>query len=286
MDLWVTERQTDGVGLTCKVNQTLHSEQTRFQRLDVVETAQFGRMLLLDGMVQTTILDEFVYHEMITHVAMQTHPNPRKVVVIGGGDGGAVREIVKYPSVQEVKLVEIDERVVWASKTYFPEISLGLDDPRVECLYEDGIQHIQRTKGYYDLVIVDSTEPVGPAVGLFGYDFYAACKDSLTQDGILVAQTESPYYNSDILSAAYARIQSVFPLTRLYLAAIPTYPSGLWSFTLGSKGPDPLKIEPDLAHIPTKYYTEALHRCAFTLPRFVESMISSATEGSNNEVGV
>src|SRR5690606_28571451 len=136
---------TAGVALSCKVSRTLHSEQTPFQKLDVIETTEFGRMLVLDGMVQTTEADEFVYHEMIAHVAMQTHPSPRRVAVIGGGDGGAVREVLKYASVQQVRLVEIDRRVVEASRTFFPGLSAGLDDPRVECLYVDGVRSEEHT---------------------------------------------------------------------------------------------------------------------------------------------
>jgi len=274
MELWFTERQTDAVGLTCKVLRTLHSEQTPYQRLDVIETAQFGRVLLLDGMVQTTDADEFVYHEMITHVALQTHPAPKRVAIVGGGDGGAVREALKYPSVEEVKLIEIDERVVWASKTFFPEISRGLGDARVETLFVDGIRHIHENRSRYDVIIVDSTEPVGPAVGLFGQEFYSACRDSLTDGGILVAQTESPFYNQELLRGAFQRVKSTFPLARLYLASIPTYPSGLWSFTIASKGADPLAAHPDLSGIETRYYTEQLHHRAFVLPRFVQDLIA------------
>lgn len=281
MDLWYTERQTEGVALSCKVIRSLHSEQTPYQRLDVIETTQFGRMLVLDGMVQTTESDEFVYHEMIVHVAMQTHPDPRRVAVIGGGDGGAVREVLKYPGVQSVKLVEIDAKVVDASRRFFPQLSAGLDDPRVECLFVDGIRHIQETKGAYDVIIIDSTEPVGPAVGLFSREFYAACFESLGERGVLVAQTESPFFNRDILSRAFHGIKSVFPVCRLYLASIPTYPSGLWSFSLGSKDVDPLDAAPDLKGIPTRYYSEALHRAAFQLPRFVQEIVEGGSKGDD-----
>lgn len=275
MELWYTERQTENLGITCKVERTLLVERTPFQHLAILETAQFGRMLVLDGMVQTTERDEFVYHEMIAHVAMQTHPRPRTVCVVGGGDGGAVREVLKYPSVERVTLVEIDRRVVEASKEYFPTISSGLFDPRVECLYADGIEHIRERKGVYDVVLVDSTEPVGPAVGLFGERFYASCYDSLTAEGVLVAQTESPFFNAELLRKAAGAIRRVFPLARTYLACVPTYPSGLWSFTLGSKGPDPLEVRPSLDGIPTRYYTEGVHRAAFALPRFVEELLAS-----------
>lgn len=279
MELWYTERQADGVALSCKVIQTLHSEQTPFQRLDVIETAQYGRMLVLDGMVQTTEADEFVYHEMIVHVAMQTHPGPKRVAVVGGGDGGTVREVLKYRSVESVKLIEIDARVVEASRRFFPELSKGLDDPRVECLYVDGIRHIEKSKNAYDVVIVDSTEPVGPAVGLFSRKFYVSCYESLTDQGILVAQTESPFFNRDLLEKAYSAIYQVFPISRLYLASVPTYPSGLWSFSLGSKGRDPLEVTPDLDGISTRYYTEGIHQAAFHLPRFVQEIVARATKG-------
>lgn len=281
MELWYTERQTEGVALSCKVTRTLHSEETPFQRLEVLETTQFGRMLVLDGMVQTTETDEFVYHEMIAHIAMQTHPDPRRVAVIGGGDGGAVREVLKYPQVESVKLVEIDARVVEASRRYFPDLSVGLEDPRVECLYVDGIKHIQETKGAYDVILVDSTEPVGPAIGLFSRDFYAACYESLDDRGILVAQTESPFFNESLLRRAFDGIRSVFEVSRLYLASIPTYPSGLWSFSLGSKEKDPLDVSPNLSGITTRYYTEAVHHAAFQLPRFVQEIVANGTKGDD-----
>jgi len=273
VELWFTEKQTAGVGITCKVRRTLHAERTPFQSLDVLETEEFGRMLVLDGMVQTTERDEFVYHEMIAHVAMQTHPHPETVAVIGGGDGGAVREVLKYKSVKKVRLVEIDERVVEASRRYFPTLSRGLDDPRVECVFADGIQHVKEHPHTYDVILVDSTEPVGPAIGLFEQSFYKSVFDSLTEHGVMVAQTESPFFNGDILKRAFGAVRATFPTSRLYLASIPTYPSGLWSFTLGSKGRDPLDVEVSLDGIETSYYTEGVHKSAFELPRFVQELI-------------
>lgn len=279
MELWFTERQIDGVKFSCQVTQTLHVEETPFQKLAVIETVKFGRMLVLDGMVQTTEQDEFVYHEMIAHVAMQTHPAPRRVAVIGGGDGGSLREVLKYPTVESVKLIEIDERVVEASKAYFPGLNSGFTDPRVECLFTDGIAHIHENPNTYDIILVDSTEPVGPAVGLFGKPFYAACKESLTDQGIMVAQTESPFFNDDLIKRAYGAINEVFPIARLYLASIPTYPSGLWSFTLGSKSVDPLSVQPRLDGIATRYYNEEVHRGAFMLPRFVQEILGEGKKG-------
>jgi len=280
MELWFTERQTTAFGITCKVLRTLHTEQTPFQSLAVIETEEFGRMLVLDGMVQTTERDEFVYHEMIVHIAMQTHPSPRRVAVIGGGDGGAIREVLKYPSVEEAHLIEIDRRVVEISQEYFKGLSCGLDDPRTTCFFADGIEHVRTHTNAYDVIIVDSTEPVGPAVGLFDKKFYAWTRESLTDQGILVAQTESPFFNADIIRRAFGGVSAVFPVSRLYLASIPTYPSGLWSFSLGSKGPDPLAARVDLSGIPTKYYTDQLHHGAFHLPRFVQEIVAErAKEG-------
>lgn len=275
MELWYTEKQTENIGITCKTERTLHDEQTEFQHMAVIDTLQFGRMLVLDGMVQTTLVDEFVYHEMITHVPLNTHPNPKNVMVIGGGDGGAIREIIKHPAVEKATLVEIDRRVVEVSKQYLPEISCGLADPKVTVRYEDGIKHVQDHPNTYDIIIVDSTEPVGPAVELFSSSFYNSIFKSLKDDGIMVAQTESPFFNADLITSCFTKIKSVFPITRLYLASIPTYPSGLWSFTMGSKKYDPIKQDVSAIPVyPTKYYTPELQKGAFMLPKFVGDLIS------------
>lgn len=274
MELWYTEKQTENVGITCKTLQTLHREKTEFQDLAIIDTLQFGRMLVLDGMVQTTVKDEFVYHEMISHVPLMTHPAPKKVLVVGGGDGGTIREIIKHPSVEEAVLCEIDRRVVELSQEYLPEISCGLKDKKVTVLYADGIKHVQDNPNTYDVILVDSTEPVGPAVGLFAKEFYQAIFKALKEDGLFVAQTESPFFNNDLISRVFKDIADVFPIARLYLASVPTYPSGLWSFTLGSKKYDPLNpaVDKELS-FETRYYTKGLHRAAFELPRFVSDLL-------------
>ncbi len=271
MELWYTEKQTPGLGITCLTTETLCHFKTPFQDLAVIETVQFGRMLVLDGMVQTTEKDEFVYHEMISHVAMQAHPNPQHVLVIGGGDGGAIREILKYDTVETATLVEIDEAVVEMSKKYLPTISAGLTDSRVTVLVEDGIEHVRQSVGKYDVILVDSTEPVGPAIGLFAEEFYANIYRALKKDGIFVAQTESPFFNRDLIRNAHARISRVFPVAKLYLASIPTYPSGLWSFTAGSKCYDPEVCGEK--EIQAKYYNHQVHRGAFCLPSFVGELL-------------
>jgi spermidine synthase len=274
LELWYTEDQTDNQRFSCRVTETVHTEQTEFQKLDVFETAQWGRMLTLDGLVMTTDQDEFVYHEMITHVPLCTHPHPEYVAVIGGGDGGAIREILKHDSVKKATLVEIDGRVIEAGKKYFPAISQGLSDPRVEIRVEDGIKHLAEAKNRYDLIIVDSTDPIGPAVGLFAKEFYQNVFAALREDGLFVAQTESPFYHADLIRNTFATVSSLFPVTRLYLASIPTYPSGLWSFTVGSKRLDPAAVSADRTlPFTTKYYTPELHRGAFALPQFVADLV-------------
>lgn len=274
MELWYTEKQTPNHGITTKISKTVHTEKTDFQQIDILETQQFGRMLVLDGMVMTTIKDEFVYHEMISHIALNTHPNPKKVLVVGGGDGGAIREILKHKTVEKAVLAEIDERVIETSKEYLPEIAGSLHDPRADIQVVDGIKYIHDHKNEFDVILVDSTEPIGPAVGLFEKGFYQGIYESLKEDGILVAQTESPWFNADLIKRVYKDISSIFPVTRLYTVSIPTYPSGLWSFTLGSKNYDPLKVDDsEINEINTKYYTPTLHKAVFQLPKFVEDII-------------
>jgi len=272
LDLWVTEYQTPSLGFSCKITETLKVEQTPFQHLAVVVTEQFGRMLLLDGMVMTTDVDEYVYHEMISMIALNSHPNPQNVLIIGGGDGGALREVVRHPQAQKGTLVEIDEKVILASRQYFPELSCSLDNPKSEVIVDDGIKYVQEHKNQFDVIIVDSTEPVGPAVQLFSTGFYQDCFAALKYDGMLVVQSESPFLNAQVIKQAFGGIGQVFATTKLYLASIPTYPSGLWTFTIGSKKYDPEQVvhRPDLAY---KYYNEGVHRSAFSLPGFVRNII-------------
>lgn len=274
MELWYTEKQTGNYGITAKITETLVQEQTEFQNLVIIDTVEFGRMLVLDGMVMTTIKDEFVYHEMVVHPAMVTHPAPKHVLVVGGGDGGAIREVLKHPQVEKAVLVEIDGKVVEYSKQYLPEIAGELDNPRVEVIINDGYMHIHENKNKYDVIMVDSTEPVGPAVHLFEKGFYQGIYDALKDDGIFVAQTDNPWFKGDLIRQVHRDVKEIFPLVRVYQANIPTYPSGMWTFTMGSKKYDPLQVDP--AAIPTfatKYYTADLHKAAFVLPKFVADLL-------------
>ena len=272
MELWVTEYQTPSLGFSCKTSQTLRVEKTPFQDLAVVVTEQFGRMLLLDGMVMTTDQDEFVYHEMISMVALNSHPSPRKVLIIGGGDGGALREVVRHPRVEKGVLVEIDAQVIQASRDFFPGMSCSFDDPKAEVIVDDGIKYIQEHKNEFDVILIDSTEPVGPAIQLFSPEFYASCYAALKEDGMMVAQSESPFFNQDVIRMVWQGVGQSFPISDLYLASIPTYPSGLWSFTVGSKKHNPREVMtiPDCAY---KYYNSAVHKAAFALPAFVQDII-------------
>lgn len=272
MDLWITELQVPGLKISCQATQTLRLEKTDFQELAVVVTEVFGRMLILDGAIQITERDEFVYHEMITQVALNSHPNPGKVVIIGGGDGGTLREVVKHPSVQEGTLVEIDERVIQAGRDFFPQLSCSFNDPKSKLLITDGIQFVKENKNAFDVIIVDSTDPIGPAVELFSEAFYKNCYEALKDDGMLVVQSESPFLNEEVIQKCYGGINKAFPTTKLYLANVPTYPSGLWTFTIGSKKYDP-ETPIFTGKLDWKYYTQEVHRAAFILPPFVAGII-------------
>ncbi|GAB7387861.1 spermidine synthase [Bacillaceae bacterium] len=274
MELWFTEKQTEHFGITARVKKTLHTEKTAYQQLDMIETYEFGTMLVLDGMVMTTEVDEFVYHEMVAHVPLNTHPNPKRVLVVGGGDGGTIREVMKHESVEKAVLVDIDGKVIEYSKKYLPKIAGELENPRVEVIVGDGFRHIHENKNEYDVIMVDSTEPVGPAVHLFERGFYQGIYEALKEDGLFVAQTDNPWFKADLIKKVYNDVREIFPVTRLYTANIPTYPSGLWTFTIGSKKYDPLAVdETKIPERETKYYTPRLHKAAFVLPKFVEDLL-------------
>ena len=273
MGTWFTEKQTDHFGITAKVNRSLHKEKTDFQDLEMLETAEWGNMLVLDDMVMTTEKDEFVYHEMVAHVPLFTHPSPKNVLVVGGGDGGVIREVLKHDSVEKATLVEIDGKVIEYSKQYLPSIAGALEDDRVEVKVEDGFMHIAKSESEFDVIMVDSTEPVGPAVNLFSKGFYEGIAKALKEDGIFVAQTDNPWFKADLIRQVYGDVKETFPITKVYTANIPTYPSGLWTFTIGSKIYDPLQVpEERFKEIDTKYYTEEIHRACFALPKFVKDL--------------
>ncbi|MDH7479300.1 MAG: polyamine aminopropyltransferase [Syntrophomonadaceae bacterium] len=274
MELWMVEKHTPGYSVNWRLTRTLHREQTPFQQLAVLDTVELGRVLVLDGNIQVTELDEFIYHEMIAHVPLFTHPHPQEVLVIGGGDGGTVREVLKHPRTR-VDLVEIDERVIAASKQYLPQMGSALDDPRATVIIADGIKYIEQCRKQYDLVIIDSSDPIGPAVGLFREEFYRGVHRVLKDDGMMVAQTESPIFNRDLLAEINRTLRKIFPLVRVYLTSMPSYIAGPWSFTLASKKYDPAgEIRQEDRGFSSRCYTPEVHRAALVLPPYVRSILS------------
>ena len=214
MELWFTEKHTKNVNFSIKVDRQLYSSQSEFQRIDIFESPEFGRFLTLDGFMMLTEKDEFIYHEMIAHVPMAVNPSAKRILVIGGGDGGAVRELTRYPGIERIDLVEIDREVVEACKKYLPQTACRLDDPRVRVFYEDGLRFVRDKRDEYDLILVDSTDPFGPGEGLFTKEFYGNCFKALDEDGILVNQQESPFYHNDAVAMqrAHQRIVQSFRL--------------------------------------------------------------------------
>ena len=279
MELWFSELHTPNVKFSIKVDRQLYAGRSEFQRIDIFDSKEFGRFLTLDGYMMLTEKDEFIYHEMITHVPLCVNPDVRDVLVIGGGDGGTVRELVRYPGIRHIDLVEIDELVVEVCRKYLPQTTGGLSDARVAIHYEDGLKFVRHAKDAYDLIIVDSTDPFGPGEGLFTKEFYGSCYKALREDGIMVNQHESPFYTQDAyaMQRAHKRIVSSFPISRVYQAHIPTYPSGHWLFGFASKKRHPVKdahfTQWNALGLKTRYYNTQLHAGAFALPNYVEEML-------------
>ncbi len=279
MELWFSEKHTPHVRFLIQVDRQLFSGQSDYQRIDIFDSLEFGRILVLDGFLMLTEKDEFVYHEMLVHVPMAVHPGVKRVLVIGAGDGGVVRELVRYGDIEEIDLVEIDEMVVDVSRRFLPFTSNRLNDPRLTIYYQDGLEYVRRFSDHYDLIIVDSTDPFGPGEGLFTREFYGNCFKALHADGVMVNQHESPFYAVDAVAMqrAHKRIVESFEISRVYQAHIPTYPSGHWLFGFASNAFHPVR---DLRakdwkkrDIKTKYYNTNLHRGAFALPTYVQDLL-------------
>lgn len=283
MELWFTENWTDKTRFSIKVKEQLYSEKSKFQQIDFFESYEFGRFFTLDGYMMVNEKDEFIYHDMIVHVPMATNPNIKKVLVVGGGDGGTVRELTRYDSIEEIHMVEIDERVVRLCQKYLPITSSKLEDPRVKLLFEDGLKYVADCASEtYDLILVDSTDPVSVGEGLFTNEFYRNCHRVLTKEGILVNQHESPYFKvfSDEMQKAHNKISNIFEIAEVYQFHIPTYASGHWLFGFASKKYHPIKDhkakEWEKLGLDTKYYNSELHKGAFALPNYVKKMLAEA----------
>lgn len=282
MELWYTENHTKNVRFSIKVDKQLVSVKSEFQRIDVFNSIEFGKILTLDGFLMLTEKDEFIYHEMIVHVPMAVNPKTKKVLVIGAGDGGTVRELTRYKTIEQIDVVEIDKMVVDICKEYLPQTAAKFDDVRVNLYFEDGLKFVRSKKDEYDLIIVDSTDPFGPGEGLFTREFYGNCYNALKEDGMLVNQHESPYYPEDAKAMKRAHKQnfSIFPICEVYQAHIPTYPSGHWLFGFASKKYNPVA---DLNEgswnslgMKTRYYNTDLHKGAFALPTYVKELLHDA----------
>ncbi len=273
-DFWFYENHTQGYEVRWKITDILHNEKSAFQQISIMETLEFGRVMILDGALQVSEKDEFIYHEMIVHVPLNTHPNPEKVLIIGGGDGGTLREVLKHQQVKKVDLLEIDRRVVELSRQYFPDLACSFNDPRASIYFEDGVRFMASCNDQYDLIIVDSSDPVGPAIQLFSKEFYQNTFAALHSDGLLVVQSESPVFYPEAFVDSFKNIKAIYKNAYVYLSAIPTYVSGPWSFTIGSKRFNPLILSSDREPLNgLKYYNDKVHEAAFALPQYISQML-------------
>jgi len=269
---WLEKKEyhTNSCGLFFEVQKVLYAENSKYQRIEVIENEFFGRILFLDGLVQTSERDEFYYHEMMVHPALIVHPHPQKVLVIGGGDGGVVREILRY-SVEKVDFVEIDEEVINVCRKYFPWLKKLLGDERVNLFIDDGFNFVNKASEKYDVVLVDSSEPVGPSVSLHEQEFYLAVKSKLTTQGIVVAQMGSPFFHQEELVRKFTFLKDIFSKVYFYTSPVPTYPAGEWGYVFLSDKIDPrqIKRKPPKG---LKYYNAETHQRAFLLPQLLAKL--------------
>lgn len=280
LDLWYSESWSEGTKFSIKVKEHIYSEQTPFQKIDFFTSDEYGRFFTLDGLIMVTEKDEFSYHEMITHVPMCTNLNIKNVLVIGGGDGGTVRELTRYTTIENIDMVEIDERVVRLSQKFLPFTADKLTDKRVNLFFEDGLKFVADCEdSKYDLILVDSTDPISVGEGLFTNEFYSNCFRILKSDGILVNQHESPYFEryAKEMKKAHEKIKNIFPISMVYQFHQPTYASGHWLFGFASKKYNPTfdcNIEAwNKLGIETKYYNTDIQKACFALPNYVKKML-------------
>ncbi|MFH1687734.1 MAG: polyamine aminopropyltransferase [bacterium] len=276
-NVWYTELHDGLSGLTIKVDRVLESLQSEFQRIDVIETRDFGRMLVLYGSLMVCDNDNNAYNEMLAHVPLFVHPHPRKVLIIGGGDCGCLTEITKHPEVESITMCEIDPKVVEVSQKYFPKLTAGLNDPRVHLLFQDGKKYIEETREKFDIILLDLSDPVGPAADLFQKEFHQTVYSRLDDDGIMVPQTESPFHNRQTVKHLFGNLGEIFPIARMYTCFMPIYPSAFWSFAFCSKKYHPLddfsQTRYDKLGLTTRYYNDEIHRGAFALPQFAKDLL-------------
>lgn len=272
---WYIEETRAAVRQSIRIGKTLHQEQTAYQKIAIYDTPFFGKLMTLDDIVMLTERDEFIYHEMLVHVPLCSIKHPRRVMIVGGGDCGCLREALKHPQIEEVVQVDIDRRVTDVSAQYFDWIVPAIKDPRATVLFEDGVRYIREHPGQFDLVIIDSTDPEGFALDLFLADFYRQVRACLKPGGVMTAQTESPHWSAQMVSAIYGELNTAFESVSAYLASVPTYASGLWTLAYCSAGPRAPKDHERSKTIgqDCRYYNEAVHDACFALPNFVRRAV-------------
>lgn len=272
MNIYFTEQQTTGLRLGLRCDQVLAHCRSQYQEIALYETETYGRLLTLDDAVMTTEGDEFVYHEMLVHPALVMCREPARILVVGGGDGGAVREVLRYPAVRQVVLAELDEQVVELSRAFLPGIAGCIGDPRVQVRIGDGVEYLAAAAdASFDVILVDAPDPVGPAAGLFGDAFYREAARVLTPEGVLAAQTESPFLHGDLIRRVQKALRRSFRHVGLYWAVIPTYPGAMWTFSIARQVPLQRTVEPG-RDLRLRYWSPEIHRAAFVLPPFVAAL--------------
>lgn len=269
------EYQTPSSGLFFKAKKVLFEKKSAFQKIEIIENDFYGRVLFLDGLVQTTEKDEFFYHEMLVHPALACLSRPEKVLVIGGGDGGALREVLKHP-VKKAWLVEIDQEVIKACERYFPWLDRALSDPRAELAIADGFDFIRKTTERFEAIIVDSSDPVGPSAILHARDFYSKLKKILKPGGIIVAQAGSQLLHLKEHGQKAQFLQKMFRVARFYSGPVPTYPVGTWCYTFLSDRIDPLKVKTLRIPDGLKYFNEEIFRASFAQPVFFRQALKGS----------
>lgn len=274
---WFYEEDKGFSRFGIKVTGHLHSERSTWQKIDIYDSQFHGRFLTLDDLMMLTERDEFVYHEMLVHVPLCAMPEPKQVLIIGGGDCGCIREALKHPSIERVVQCEIDERVTRVCEDHFDWVRPTIADSRVELVFDDGVKYIEDNSESFDLIIIDSTDPIGPAVGLFLEEFYAKVAKALRPGGVMVAQTEPPHWAAKAVGAIHAQMGKAFENVDPYWGAIPTYPSGSWTWAFASNDRKPGdffdEARATMLEATTRYWNRDLHRACFAMPNFVRAAI-------------
>jgi len=268
----IREFHSPSSGIFFMTGEILFRKKSDYQLIEIIANEHFGNILFLDGLVQTTVKDEFYYHETLVHPTFISNPQACRVLIIGGGDGGALREVLRYP-VEEAYLVEIDGMVIEAAKEYFPWLDSDLKDKRSRLLVADGAEFLKQNKEPFDIIIVDSSEPVGPSAVLHQEEFYLSLKNNISEGGVIVMQAGSPFYHLDQIREISQKLKKIFGMVRFYTGPVPTYPGGYWSYVFLSDKIDPLKSKGQPA-AGLKYFTQEIHKAAFALPEFFKSAVT------------